>query len=662
VKSGHGQVRLGRIRARAAGSAPERYHWQLLLLLLPPAVSGCDSSQPAAPASAKAAIASAGGSSPAAPLWTDQARFVHSLELKSSLSVSGASSVAFEMTAEVLIDARRLPDRRVELALTLPAAKFVTDDASARAGYDALSEELLAPIVGRFDDAKLEEVRMKPGASPFAIAIASTLASALQVSYRPRASPGDVWTTQEVDGTGSYEAEYRRSTEANTVSKRKLRYDPVMLRQGMAGSFKASFTPEVQSSAGTIVLSPLLALNGSPAGFRIARVETAEKLTNRIGGTEVASETKLRLTFTRQTSAEPAIDWSSLLAATKVIDRSAPARAADTSYDSLRIGNYTYETALAELQRQAEDPKQKELSGQVHGRVVAPADVSERQARLAEQSKVFTAMGAIFRSRPQDIATALKDIRKKTPVARMLIDAIASAGTKPAQRALVELMENNVYAPADRKAAAFAISRLANASPDAVEALSRRLADPQFHVYALFGLGTICRRLREAGESERSDRIAEILIAQLGKAKSPGEQVEALRAIANSGHSSAFDAVKPFFSAKQNKVRVAAVDSIRLMQRLEVDEIVAASLIDSQPDVQLAAVDAASVREPSDTLVNALGPAADKIDKVSTRLKLVRVMGHYLPKRPELRANLEKLATNDPSADVQKAARAELGS
>ena len=82
----------------------------------------------------------------------------------------------------------------------------------------------------------------------------------------------------------------------------------------------------------------------------------------------------------------------------------------------------------------------------------------------------------------------------------------------------------------------------------------------------------------------------------------------------------------------------------------------------AQPNqtVQGAALDAISVREPSPALQSALETASGATFTTSVRVKAVRIMGHWLAKRPELRKTLEQVAQTDTEA-VKKAAQAALG-
>jgi len=130
---------------------------------------------------------------------------------------------------------------------------------------------------------------------------------------------------------------------------------------------------------------------------------------------------------------------------------------------------------------------------------------------------------------------------------------------------------------------------------ESVDALKRHAESGILQVHAPYGLGTFSRRLREAGEAARAAEIAHLLMQLLAKASTPSIQVHVLRGIANSGHPDALVAAKPLLSAPSTKVRAAAVDAIRLMPGDEVEQLIAAQLLGTDPEAQLAAVDAIAV-------------------------------------------------------------------
>jgi hypothetical protein len=375
----------------------------------------------------------------------------------------------------------------------------------------------------------------------------------------------------------------------------------------------------------------------------------------------VTSQTELKVTFKSRDAAKH-FDWDAALAGTSAMPPAQPLRtdSAADAFDATRIGDYTFPKALRELEEAAKDPKANALAGSVRDVPVDPAEARAREGLLREHGHVFTATAALLRAKPETIPLALAAIRRKSPAATMLLDALSSAGTPQAQHALVGLM-NDERSGEMRGNAAFALMRVTKATQEAINALAKHLDGGPLQVFALYGLGTISRHLREAGDAPTSAGISRLLTRSLAKADTPALQVHVLRGIANSGDPASFDGVKPFFTADLDKVRAAAVDAVRLMQRPDVDSLVAERLDKDVQLVQLAALDAIAVRDPSDVLVQALERAARKAEQPVVRVKAVRVAGEVLPKRPDLKSFLEALAQDSEYEQVRKAATSALG-
>jgi hypothetical protein len=580
--------------------------------------------------------------------------------MKSGLTIAATPAIAFTVTGEMTLDVRRLDARTAELAIALPGVKVSGQQRSHQASFDTLAAELEKTSVVSLNEGQLGEVRLPAGSSFFASSILRTLAAALQLPPATTSPGADGWEARETDATGPYRVAYRRVTGEHELEKRKLSYEPVSLGKSNIGNFSANLTPRVVSSRGRLTLVP----DKAPAAQRLERLSYEESLQTELAqSSQVTADTTLKLTFAREITPAPSVDWVALRATTAPVLPGQAPRADDSTYDAARIGKYTFESALAELEQQAKDPKRNELFDKVRGEPEQPASLPEREERLRAQSKVFTAMAALLRSQPKTIPLALASVRRKSPAARPLLDALSSAGTPEAQLALASLIDDTALDPSVRRTAAFALTRTPKATPETVVTLSKHVDAPALRIHVLYGLGTICRRSRESGETQLADAILQTLLGALSRAKKPAHQVDALRGIANSGHPAAFDAVQPFFSSPSQKVRVAAVDSIRLMKGAEVDAILASSLASSEDDVQSAAVDAAAVREPSDTMITALQSASRAEDrtKPAIRLKLAQVMGQWLKQRPELRPTLEHLSTRDSSERVRQVAKLALG-
>jgi cytochrome c556 len=547
----------------------------------------------------------------------------------------------------------------------LPNATFESDDSEAKAQFDALAKELQQPFVFSLADGKLSEVRLQPGWSLFAASIARTIAAALQFSEQPTEKAGDVWTAEEFDATGTYSAEYRRTKNRADITKRKLSYKDVALGKLGFAQFNAKLTPQILSSKGVVAFAnPSVDSQPNdrrPRALTLQRVEYQEKLqTNLTPTSPVISETSLKLAFSRVEKRAPPFDWQATIASTR---RMSPTERYGTpspvsSYDSERVGSYTFETALQELEQHA---RKSRTSGATQGNR-EPEAREEREASIGEHGRVFTAMAALLRSEPKHIKSAVKHVRHGSPAKRALLDALSSAGTTEAQEALVAIMEDRKLDKPVRLAAAFSLTRTTRATPASVSALEKHVNDGLLRVHALYGLGTISRRLRDAGEAERAEAIVLALIDALRTAKTPAARVHVLRGVANSGAASALESVRPFLSDKSAKLRAAAIDAIRLMKHPDVDVMIANRLSTDESLVQTAALDAIAVREPSSTLVDALRGAATTAQRAEARIKAVRIMGQWLAKYPALQATLKHVAEKDERDAVRSAAKSALGS
>jgi hypothetical protein len=633
-----------KVQARARGGS--------LVLALALGAGGCESGQSAPSKPSVVALKTATAD------WQPGTHYIYATHLNSKVQVAEGSMVAFDMTAELALDTRPA-EASTELVARLTQAVFKAESPAAQPQFDAMATELNQPFGFAISGGKLSGLSLPQAWSPFAAGIARTLAAAFQFVERPAAQTGPTWTAQEVDSTGNFEVEYTPGA-GKLIATHKLGYSTLALGKIALANFAASATPKILESAGTVTLGE------SPAGPRLTSVAYKEKLRMQLTPTSlVDSQTELDLRFARSEHPAGALDWSAALAGSKKLraDEVLSTPTPPTAYDANRIGDYTFPKALAELERFARDPKENQLISSVSGKAFQPDQQKQRESHLQAEGRAFSAMAALIRTDKKNIPLAVARIRAHSAAQRALMDALSSAGTSEAQQALVTLSDDDKLGLSVRQAATFSLTRTPLATADSVSALEAHApsSDP-LRVTALFGLGTIARRLREAGQIDRSDAVVLALTNALSVATTDDDRVTALRAIANSGAASAFDSTKPFLQAKELRVQAAAVDSLRLMVRPEVDGIIAAEL--AQPDgvLQSAALDAISVREPSAVLATALDQAAKSDARPANRLKAVRIMGQWLSKRPELRPSLTLLAESEGLDQIRQAAKEALGS
>ena len=134
-----------------------------------------------------------------------------------------------------------------------------------------------------------------------------------------------------------------------------------------------------------------------------------------------------------------------------------------------------------------------------------------------------------------------------------------------------------------------------------------------------------------------------------------------LRAIANSGYAEALPKVIPYLTDDREQIRVDAVRALQSIRDPRVDELVIARLQDdSSSSVQMSAIAAAQLRDPSDTLVRGLETAGISATDPHVRHRAVEVMIHWLVRRPDLRSSLEKVARDDKEPLIRERAKTVL--
>ncbi len=591
------------------------------------------------------------------PTWEVGQRHRYRVELASRIGLSsGEAMVSLSLRGDLVLHARPLDGGATQLAATVEQARLDSPDPAARPQLDALALELREPFVFTLAGGKVTETFPRPTASRFADSIARTLAASLQVAAQPSAGT-TTWKANEFDATGEYVAEYARAGAGLELSKRKTGYESLALGTLSLTRVAATVTPKVQESSGTVLLLAL------PDGrTRLQRVTSAEQIEVEVTSTTpMKSSTSLSLELVERLPAT--LDFGALLAERSRLAAGARAatRTEGPNYDATRIGDYTFETAARELEALAADPRANALNASENETPLPAHEVEERESRLRADSKAFTAMAALLRSDPKHVPLAVARIRGESTARRALLDALSAAGTAEAQTALVELM-NDARSPLEwRRAAASSLIRTPAATAATIAALSAHVGKDDLHVHAIYGLGTIARRLRERGESAAMGPLVKVLIDNLAVAPSRPLRIHALRALANAGDATALQAVRPWLADENDIVRAAAVDALRLMEHPAIDGILVQQLRDGSDPVALAALDAIAVRKPTVELERVLVATVTDGKKPSVRIKAVKVLAGWLPSHPNLRATLAEASRKDPAEAVRKAAAQALG-
>jgi hypothetical protein len=202
---------------------------------------------------------------------------------------------------------------------------------------------------------------------------------------------------------------------------------------------------------------------------------------------------------------------------------------------------------------------------------------------------------------------------------KMIIDALAAAGTSAAQDALCGLARDGRLPPHLRAEAVASLGLVKRPTPammlQVCELLRERHAT--LSAPALFLAGSVARAGR-AEHPAHAAAIERLVLVASARARGTDEQLEGLAALGNLGSATALPRLRQALSAGDPRVRAAATRALRLVPDRQADRLLAVTLgRDHNPTVRAAAIFAAGFR-PLEPLVDALADTAryDPIDYV----------------------------------------------
>ena len=566
------------------------------------------------------------------PAWQAGSVYTYHFTLGSVTELAPGSSVRARFGGNVSVAARAV-GQGTEVALRVSDAQGTTTDAQGREEPAEVAKHLDQPFAFVLEGGVITKLRIAKACEPNACNLLRTLASAFQLA-QPQA--GATWQATEYDSTGRYIAEY--SAVGPSVEKHKLRYESLTYALSNDRMGTVMPVPRVTESAATLRVNASTGVLGG--------VHSQESLAFALGPSSIVSKASLDLTLS--TTRSEKVDFAALEAATRELApeesyaRSAPD---EDVFDRQRIGNYTFATALAELEQVAR-PDRSNLDAE---------DDDAQRDLVRRTQKAFMALAAILRSQPAQLPAARAAVLRRSKAGGAVGDALAGADTTESLATLVALCERSDLPDPLRLSLLQSLMRAERPSEREVAFFQAHLHDPKLAFAAALGLGSAVRHLHDI-DPARASSAATPLLQLLGAAQSDSARVVALGGISNSGYDPAFDVIKPFLVDRDPTVRAAAVDSIRLMKRVEVDDVIAAACADSAPEVRGAALGAASARAPSDSVAKALERILASEPNSSLRGRALRVAGHWLPAREQMRQVIERVAASDSNEKLRQQA------
>ena len=311
-------------------------------------------------------------------------------------------------------------------------------------------------------------------------------------------------------------------------------------------------------------------------------------------------------------------------------------------------------------------------TGVTHGAAAPPVHPPGRPgADRIEDLLVTVSAGREGDGMPRRIETALRhdDAAARTALeyvrgdkaTKLIVEALAAAGTPAAQEALCELARDRRlprHVRAETAASLGLLRRPTAATMTAVAELMRG-EDPELVAPTLFLAGSIARAGRDDHPTE-AEAIELLVLVQAARARGSDDRVEALAALGNLGSPGVLPQVRTALAGDDARVRAAGARALRLVPDPAADRLLAATLrSDRDPTVRAAALFAAGFRK-LEPLVDAVAETAETEPIAYVRGNAVTLLARHRDVSPRAGRALAFVASHDPRPDLRRLATGEI--
>lgn len=286
------------------------------------------------------------------------------------------------------------------------------------------------------------------------------------------------------------------------------------------------------------------------------------------------------------------------------------------------------------------------------------------KAPVSDKASLFHALVGLFRLQPEVVADAGVLIVAQDPLGDLLLDALAMASTRETIQTLGRLALSRELPKKKRQRVALSFIRTPRPTAQSLAIAKQFIADETLYESGLLGVGTFVRLWHEAGEEALAVEGATVLGRELEAARKEPlatARVTALLAIANSGAGLLYDHVLVDQKHPDAKVREAAIQAVRLMDRKEVESLLLGFIRSEDLSDKEASLHAIARRQGvSDGTVQTVKQLALTHETAEIRRQAVLALIAWLSERPSLRATIDKISASDESEKVRRAVRDNL--
>lgn len=582
--------------------------------------------------------------------WSESKRYEYEVSLRTQVAFSGVPAGVVELKGRMGVEARRRPGGW-ELGLDARQMKFVAQEGTTAQQFHEFDAQLAnARYSAVLEKGRLESHRGDPTLEATVRNALLTLVSQFQVSDDAAKSPDEL---RGIDSSGRYVYSYEPSSNTDWIRKKEL-YEEVFLR-GKQRVEQLAKGPglDVERAAAKLTFRDGILVSLSSDEVVNSKLENS-----------AAIRGVTRLTMKLVKTSEPRIDWQKRQEEAEALPLSAftPGEVR-ARFDEKRIGDFTYESALAELIRLEKEKEQDEkLVGSTNGVPSDPALVKRTRERLSKYQSAFGAMVAILRTQPDKLERADRDLAKQGIAFNPLIDAVSSTGTPAAQKIVQKRVVDPKLELLKRVQAATGIARVERATPETIDALASLIGHSELRQFGSYGVGTASRLLSEAGDEEGSVRAFSILKNHLAQATSPTEQANLLLGMSNSARPELVQVAQPYLSHASERVRHAAIQSLRLVDGPRAAEIFVTVLKSESYHDRRIAIESLENRQATRELTSVLVQLAETSKRSAERLASVKILARWRKDSVAAQDALIRIAKNDEREVIRTAAQQALRS
>jgi HEAT repeat protein len=557
--------------------------------------------------------------------WEEGVEYVHALDYRmrfgsTTPDAADGASMDLHLTGQWKTTVSELRGSHATLAVEI-ANLGLEAPRGASAVVDKVKRAFARPLFVEFDgQGRALRAHVAPELEPIALGILRDVVTSLQ--FTTPEQPAVRWRALEFDPAGEYEADYQARSDG-LFNRKKLGYRQLAGARGLNADPRAP-RPVIRAYRAEFALDDW---------GRVARAtSSAEVATPLMSDTpEFQSTSRLELRFVsraRRTGELPRRP-SAFIERSLTLDPGDFKVSAENA-DRSTVGSASFEQILGGLDGLKTDDYQ---------------GMSAVQHRLA----------ALLRLDAKAVDQALAALNPQN--AHVILGALGAAATPEAQKALARVAADPRRSAGERQSAVDAMFSLEQPLPEAREALTVLMndPDPELKKNASYMLGIMSRRIAES-EPDEAKALVGRLATDLASATNTDERVRVLGALGNSGSPDSFQSISRSLASDDPAVRGASASALRFVPGAAADTLLAKTITsDPDPGVRRAALMAASYRA-YESVAPALESAAKRESDPSVRVATVATLATLAQQDGQSLILLEWMAHHDADAGVREQA------